>query len=171
MRRRTLVFAVVVAVMSAGLLGGVRTVQAKVDFPPFSVTKHIDTATSTLLANGSPGPEVILKGRLHLLGQPLFDGNTLIGYRLRSNLMNAFASSEDGMETYVAVGSSDGVPADCTEPCMPPSWTLTFRLVPRGPAGLSNLFFDLTVIPTYGPDGSVESICVAEQDNNCGVIP
>ncbi len=130
-------------------------------------TQVVFTYTAT---DRSQGPEVTVSGRLHLLSQPLVEGGTIIGFRLKSNLMNAFASNESGTETYVAVGSSDGIPTECTEPCFPPSWTLTFRLVPMGPGGQSNLLFDLTVITMYGPDGSLESACVVGQEG-CEVIP
>ena len=101
----------------------------------------------------------------------LDDGGTPIGFRLQTNLWDTFASDVNGTDAYVAVGSSDGVPqADCPEPCLPPFWTLTFRLVPMGPAGQSGLQFVLTVYTVYEPDGSLLSACVGGQDG-CGVIP
>jgi hypothetical protein len=171
MHKRILLLAVLVAVMTTGLMGGASTVQAdKKEKPVFLVVQLETVIISSVQTDGSSGPNLTLNGRLHLLSQALLDGGTPIGFRLQTNLMDAFASNANGTETYVAVGSSDGVPADCTEPCLPPFWTLTFRLVPREPAGQSNLLFDLTVITVYAADGSLESTCVVGQDD-CGVIP
>jgi hypothetical protein len=170
--KRILLLAVLVAVMSATLLGAASTVQAdKRKKPPeVIIIKMQDIIISSFLRDNSPGPKLALNGSLQLLSQTLLDGDTPIGIRLHTNLMDAFASNAGGTETYVAVGSSDGVPDDCTEPCLPPSWTLTFRLVPREPAGESNLLFNLTVITVYADDGSLGSACVVGQDD-CGVIP
>jgi hypothetical protein len=175
MCKRTLLFAVVLAVMSAGLLGGASIAQADKQKPKPKPAEYLvvtmeNVFVTSFQTDGSQGPELTLNGRLHLVSQALFDGGTPIGFRLQTNLMDAFASNVNGTENYVAVGSSDGIPADCTEPCLPPSWTLTFRLVPMGSAGQPHLLFELTVNTAYGADGSLESACVVGQDD-CGVIP
>ncbi len=173
MCKKVLLITVLTALMIAGLLSGASTVQAKNNggAPVKYATIKMETVViSSFRTNGSPGPTLTLNGRLHLVSQALFEGGTAIGLRLQTNLMDAFASNAEGTESYVAVGASDGIPTECTEPCFPPSWTLTFRLVPMGPAGQSNLLFDLTVITTYDADGSLVSACVVGQDD-CGVIP
>ncbi len=144
MHKRILLAVVLVAVMSAGLLGGASTVQAEKKKPKPQPIEYLivvmkDVIISSYQTAGSQGPDLTLDGRLNLLSQALLDdGDTPIGYRLQTNLMDAFALNADGTEAYVAAGSSDGVPpADCVEPCLPPFWTLTFRQVPMGPAGQS----------------------------------
>ena len=175
MREGSLALAMLVGITSLCLLAEVDVVEAgrkkpKPQLTEIVVIKVVDIPVSTLQRNGSPGPDLILNGRLHLRSQVLLDGETPIGVRLNTNLMDAFASSADGRETYVAVGASDGIPADCADPCLPPSWTVTFRLVPRGSTGQSNLLFALTVETVYAADGSLLTACVFGQ-NSCDIIP
>ncbi len=135
--------------------------------------KIIDGRILTVRLDGSTGPTLTLNGVLHLLSQALdSQDGTLVGFRLQTNLSDAFAASADGTDTYVAVGASDGIPADCgPEPCLPSFWTLTFRLVPQGgPGGQPSLLFSLIVNTVYAADGSLVSACVVGQDG-CGVIP
>ncbi len=174
MHKGILLIAVIVALMSVVFLNGASTVLADktkpTPAPTETVSINFTKIEETSRPDGSPGPIVTLDGRLHLVSQALLDGSTPVGFRLQTNLMNAFASNQDGTETYVAVGSSDGIPAECAEPCLPSFWILTFRLIPRGSVVKPNLLFDLIVYTVYGPDGSLESACVVGQDN-CGVIP
>jgi hypothetical protein len=175
MRERLLPLAVLVTIISVCVLGQVDIVDAAKKKPKpqpteILVIKLVDVPTSSIQSTGSPGPDLTLNGRLHLQSQALLDGDTPIGFRLHTNLMDAFASSADGTETYVAVGASDGIPADCEGPCLPSSWTLTFRLVPRGSTGQFNLLFALIVDTVYTADGSLLTACVVGQDS-CGIIP
>ena len=112
------------------------------------------------------GPSIVLQGVLHLVSKALLsqDG-TPDGFTLHGNLADAFATSVDGSQSYVAVGA-DGMPAECdpSAPCAPPFWTLTFRLVPMGSGHGSSLYFDLTVIPQYDANGTLLSACLVGQD-------
>jgi hypothetical protein len=114
----------------------------------------------------APGPSVGLQGVLHLVSNALLSQyGTPAGFTLHGNLAGASAVSADGSQSYVAVGA-DGIPAECdpSEPCVPPFWTLMFRLVPTGSGHAANLYFNLTVIPQYGADGALVSACVVGQD-------
>jgi len=112
------------------------------------------------------GPSIVLQGVLHLVSKALLSqAGTPVGFTLHGNLADASAVSDDGSQSYVAVGA-DGMPAECdpSAPCAPPFWTLTFRLVPVGSGQGSSLYFDLTVIPQYDADGTLLSACLVGQD-------
>jgi hypothetical protein len=132
-----------------------------------AVTENISlnfTKVETSYREGSPGPSVSLTGLLHLVSQTLLsEDGAPVGFILHTNLSDAIASSVDGAQSFVAVGASGAIPAECEpESCPPPFWTVTFRLVPTGgPA--SSLFFDLTVNTEYNADGKLLDACVAGQ--------
>jgi len=117
--------------------------------------------------DGSQGPGVVVEGTLHLASQALLSSDgTVIGFTLRANVSDAFAESLDGATSYVAVGASEGIPAECQPTaCPPPFWTLTFRLVPLNSALHSSLLFDETLKTRYAPDGTLASVCVVGQDD------
>ena len=94
----------------------------------------------------------------------------VIEFRLRANLMNAFATSEDGGDVVPANGSTTAsyVPAQpCTlgVNCAVPVWNLTFPDVGRGmpalPPGIPipypNISFALNILTEYGLDGTLSS--------------
>jgi len=130
--------------------------------PAETVTIKFDKIEYDLTA----GPSIVLQGLLHLVSKALLsqDGAP-VGFTLHGNLADASAVTTDGSQSYVAVGA-DGMPAECdpSEPCAPPFWTLTFRLVPMGSSHGSSLYFDLTVIPQYDANGTLLSACVVGQD-------
>lgn len=114
----------------------------------------------------APGSSIVIQGVLHLVSKALLSQNgTPVGFTLHGNLADASAVSADGSQSYVAVGA-DGMPAECdpSAPCMPPFWTLTFRLVPMGSGHGSSLYFDLTVVPQYDANGTLLSACLVGQD-------
>lgn len=116
--------------------------------------------------DGSSGPDVAIQGALHIASQTLVAGDgTPIGFTLHTNLSDSFAVSVDGTQSYAAVGAVDGIPAEC-EPaaCAPPSWTLTFRLVPEGRALQSSLLFDVTLITEYAANGMLLKACIAGEE-------
>jgi hypothetical protein len=127
------------------------------DFSKVQITYRID---------GSPGPSAIVAGVLHLASQALLsDDGAPVGFTLHTNLSNAFAASSDGAQSYVAVGAADGIPAECQPAaCAPPFWTLTFRLVPKGPVPQPSLLFDLTVSTQYDANGTLVNACIQGQE-------
>ena len=127
----------------------------------------------TYRIDGSQGPDVVVEGTLHIASQALLshDGN-LVGFTLHTNLSDAFAATVDGGESYIAVGASDGIPAECqSTACAPPFWKLTFRLVPEGGALLPNLLFDVTLRTQYAADGTLSEVCVVGQEGCDAGIP
>jgi hypothetical protein len=121
---------------------------------------------STSQVDGSPGPKVNLDGVLHLLSQTFVSPEGVpVGFTLHTNLADARATSVDGAESYLGVGASDGIPAECQpEACAPPFWMLTFRLVPEGAVLQPSLVFNLTVKTQYDADGTLASACVVGED-------
>jgi len=119
--------------------------------------------------DGSRGPDVAVGGMLHIASQALLSGDgTPVGYTLHTNLSDAFAASVDGAQSYVAVGASDGIPAECRPmSCAPPFWKLTFRLMPEGAELQPSLLFDVILNTQYAVDGTLLKACVVGQEE-CG---
>ncbi|HZI83689.1 MAG TPA: hypothetical protein VFF44_07225 [Casimicrobiaceae bacterium] len=135
--------------------------------PAETVSLHFARVEITAsMVDGSPGPKVNLEGVLHLLSQTLVSQDGVpVGFTLHTNLADARASSADGAESYVGVGASDGIPAECQpESCSPPFWMLTFRLVQEGAALKPSLVFNLTVRTQYDSDGTLTGACVVGED-------
>jgi hypothetical protein len=160
-----------VSTVLMSLVLGIAPVQAdttkpKDDRPTESLSLNftkVEFATSTV--DGSPGPKVNLEGVLHLVSQTLVAQAVPVGFTLHTNLADARASSVDGSESYVGVGASDGIPAECQpESCAPPFWMLTFRLVPESAVLKPSLVFNLTVRTQYDSDGTLTSACVVGED-------
>ena len=138
----------------------------KPDTPTESLTLNftkIEFATQT--TDGSPGPDIVLGGTLHLVSQTLLsDNGTPAGFILHGNLAQAFSAELGG--SFVAVGSSEGIPAEClqSEACPPSFWTFTFRLIPRGSGLRPSLLFDVTVNTQYDANGKLTKACMTGQD-------
>ncbi|HSU43828.1 MAG TPA: hypothetical protein VLN42_06380, partial [Casimicrobiaceae bacterium] len=122
----------------------------------------------------SQGPDVAIEGTLHVASQALLSSDgTPIGFILHTNLSDAFAVSLDGVTSYVAVGSADGIPAECQPTaCPPPFWKLTFRLLLLNSPFQSSLLYDETLKTQYAADGTLLNVCVVGQDGcDVGGIP
>ena len=135
--------------------------------PTEVVTFNFSKLENSYKVDGSPGPDVTVTGKLHVTSQALLapDG-TPIGFTLHTSLSDALAVGVDRAQSYAAVGASDGIPTECeVGACPPPSWTLTFRLVPVGSVLQSSLLFDLTLITQYAPDGTLFNACLAGQED------
>jgi hypothetical protein len=138
----------------------------KSDTPTESLSLNftrIEFSTKTI--DGSPGQTVVLDGLLHLVSQTLLsDDGVPTGFTLHANLAKAFSAEVGG--SFVAVGSSEGIPDECLQSaaCPPPSWTFTFRLIPRGAGSRPSLLFDLTVRTQYDADGKLTNACIAGQE-------
>ena len=93
------------------------------DAPVETATLNFTKVVVSYKVDGSEGPQVTLDGTLHVASQALLsDAGAPIGFRLRANLSNVFASSADGADGYVAVGDAEGIPAECgPEACAPRS--------------------------------------------------
>jgi hypothetical protein len=163
--------ALLVAVVVAAAVLGTGTAQADKAKPKPEppVTESLTLSfekVKTEYLDQSPGPSVVMEGVLHLVSRALVaqDG-TPVGFTLHGNLSEAFATTVDGAQSYVAVGA-DGIPAECSasEPCLPASWILMFRLVPIGSGPGSSLLFGLTVNTQYDANGTLVSACVVGQD-------
>jgi hypothetical protein len=160
----------VAVVLAAAVLGtGAAEADKAKPKPEPAVTESVTfnfAKVEVVYLDQTPGPSVVMQGVLHLVSQALLsqDGAP-VGFTLHGNLADAFATTIDGAQSYVAVGA-DGIPAECdeSEPCVPPFWTLMFRLVPMGSGPGSSLFFDLTVIPQYDADGTLLGACLVGQD-------
>jgi hypothetical protein len=124
---------------------------------------------TTYTVDGSTGPDIAVQGTLHIASQVLLSSDgTPVGFTLHTNLSDAFAANVDGAASYVAVTTSDGVPAECrASACAPPFWTLTFRLMPNGRTLQPSLLFDMVLITRYAPDGTLLTVCVAGAEG-CG---
>jgi hypothetical protein len=134
--------------------------------PTEVITINFSKVEKTYRVDGSTGPDVAVEGTLHMASQAFRSGDgTVVGYKLHTNLSEAFAASVDGGESYLAVSASDGIPAEC-EPtaCAPPFWVLTFRLVADGAAQRPSLLFNVTLETQYAADGTLVNACVAGQE-------
>jgi hypothetical protein len=134
--------------------------------PTENVSLNFSKIEVTYRIDGSQGPGVAIEGTLHVASQALLlsDG-TPIGFTLHTNVSDAFAGSLDGATSYVAVGASEGIPAECQPTaCSPPFWKLTFRLLPVNSALQSTLLFDETLKTQYATDGTLSKVCVVGQD-------
>lgn len=167
--RQAKTWAILLSVVLAAVVGAgvARAGDSKPKAQP-ATTENLSfnfTKVETSYSEGSPGPSVSLTGLLHLVSQTLLsEDGTPAGFILHTNLSDAFASSVDGTQSFVAVGASGAIPAECEpESCPPPFWTVTFRLVPAGGALASSLFFDLTVKTQYDAEGKLVDVCVEGQ--------
>jgi hypothetical protein len=126
------------------------------DFSKITITYRID---------GTQGPDIAIHGTLHIASHAVqSSGGDPIGFTLHTNLSDSFAASLDGATSYVAVGASEGIPAECQPTaCPPPFWKLTFRLVSPNSAQPS-LLFDQTLNTQYAADGTLLTVCVVGQD-------
>jgi len=124
----------------------------------------------TEYSNGASGPSVSVTGDLHLVSQALLSASGApYAFLLHTDISDTTASSEDGAQSFVAVGAS-AMPAECaSEPCPPPFWTVTFRLVPKGASLQSSLFFDLTLKTQYDAYGRLTDACISGQPD-CDVV-
>lgn len=169
--------------MRKTLFGGVCAMMIAVAMPVAHAEDQKPTEVVTLTfgkiehsykVDGSSGPDVAVEGTLHIGSKALLapDG-TVVGFMLHSDLSDARAETIAGAQSYAAVGASDGIPVECQPAaCAPSSWTLTFRLMPKGSVLQSSLLFDLTLRTQYTADGSLSKVCVAGQDDcDEGVIP
>jgi len=138
-----------------------------------AVSLNFSKIEHTYTTNGAQGTDVAVSGTLHIVSQTLLSSGALVGFILHTNLSDAAAVSVDGATSYVAVGASDGIPAECQPTaCAPSFWTLTFRLVPLDRSRQSSLLFDETLKTQYAADGSLASVCVVGEDGcDTGVIP
>ena len=120
---------------------------------------------TTYMIDGAQGPDVAIEGTLHIASQALLSsGGTPMGFPLHANLSDSFAASLDGATSYVAVGASEGIPAECQPTaCPPPFWKLTFRLMSVNSAQPS-LLFDETLNTLYAADGTLLKACVVGQE-------
>jgi hypothetical protein len=176
--RKAKVLLVVLSVVLSAVVLGIGAAEADKSKPKPQPTEVVSLPFNkvefvyTTRLDGSPGPSVVLDGVLHLVSQSLLSADGVpVGFTLHTDLSDAFASNVDGTGSYVAVGS-DGMPAECSEsaPCLPPFWTLMFRLVPQPGSGpQSSLLFTLTVNTQYDADGTLVSACVLGQEG-CEVI-
>jgi len=127
---------------------------------------------TTYKVDGSKGPDITVQGTLHIASQALLSGYGIpIGFTLRTNLSDAFATNVDGTAWYVAVAASDGIPAECQPTaCAPPFWALTFRLVSQDAVPKPSLLFNVMLKTQYAADGTLLNACVAgQQDCDIGV--
>lgn len=143
--------------------------------PTETVSLNFSQVAISYRIDGSQGPDVAVEGALHVASQALLaaDG-TPIGFTLHTNLSDSFAVSVDGAQSYAAVGAADGIPAECQQSaCSPPSWTLTFRLIPEGATLQTSLLFDLTLNTQYAADGRLVKACLVGQEgcDSGGRIP
>lgn len=122
---------------------------------------------TTYRIDGSSGPDVAVEGTLHVASRALLAGDgTPVGYELHTNLSDASAASVGGAESYLAVGASDGFPAECQpSSCAPPFWVLTFRLMPDSASQRPNLLFDVMLKTQYGADGALVNACVVGEES------
>jgi hypothetical protein len=134
--------------------------------PTEVITINFSKVEKTYRIDGSSGPDVAVEGTLHVASQALRSGDgTPVGYKLHTNLSEAFAAGVDGGESYLAVSASDGIPAECKPAaCAPPFWVLTFRLVADGAVQRPNLLFNVTLKTQYAADGTLVNACVAGQE-------
>ena len=155
----------VAVVLTAAMLGAGAAVADKAKPEP-RPAESVTIVFQKIEYDQTAGPSIVIQGVLHLVSKALLsqDG-TPVGFTLHGNLAGASAVTADGSQSYVAVGA-DGMPAECdpSAPCVPPFWTLTFRLVPMGSGHGSSLYFDLTVIPQYDANGTLLSACLVGQD-------
>ena len=158
--------ALLIAVVLTAAMLGAGTADADKAKPEPRPTEQLTLNFEKIQFEQVGGPSIVIQGVLHLVSKALVsqDG-TPVGFTLHGNLADASATSIDGAQSYVAVGA-DGMPAECDPlaPCMPPFWTLTFRLVPMGSSHGSSLYFDLTVIPQYDANGTLLTACLVGQD-------
>jgi hypothetical protein len=160
----------VVVVLTAAVLGtGVAEADKAKPKPQPAVSESVSLnfqKIETVYRDQTPGPSVVMQGVLHLVSQALLSQDGVpVGFTLHGNLADAFATTIDGAQSYVAVGA-DGIPAECDEsqPCVPPFWTLMFRLVPAGSGPQPSLLFFLTVNTLYDANGTLVSACVVGQE-------
>jgi hypothetical protein len=133
-----------------------------------AVTENISlnfTKLETSYREGAPGPSISLTGILHLVSRTLVsDDGTPVGFILEPNQSDGVAAGIDGVQSFVAVGASGAIPAECEpESCPPPFWVQTFRLVPTVSEGAlaPSLFFDLTLKTEYDANGRLVNACLA----------
>jgi hypothetical protein len=135
-KARTLALLVSAALTLVGI-GASRAGNSKPKAQP-AVTETIAinfTKVETSYREGSPGPSVSLTGLLHLVSQALLsEDGAPVGFILHTNLSDAIASNIDGTQSFVAVGASGAIPAECEpESCPLPFGRSRSVSFPRGP--------------------------------------